>query len=85
MIHHLADVESDMSAIHGIRNIYDLEAGYFFRLARRLPAYQGVMRSVVESEMTREQRRKGNAERIVPLHDPRQLAGDGVAGLFDIG
>lgn len=41
---HLADIESDMSAIHRVDDIWQMPPARFFMLAHRLPAYQGVMR-----------------------------------------
>jgi hypothetical protein len=44
---YLADIESDMSAVHRIDDIWSMPSARFFRLAHRLPAYQGVMRERV--------------------------------------
>jgi hypothetical protein len=44
---HLADIESDMSAIHRVDDIWSMPGARFFRLAWRLPAYEGVMRARV--------------------------------------
>jgi hypothetical protein len=44
VIYHLADLQSDFSAIHRIDDMYALDAPTFFRLAYRLPVYQGVLR-----------------------------------------
>ena len=44
---HLADIESDMSAVHRVDDIYSMPAPKFFSLAWRLPHYQGVMRDRV--------------------------------------
>jgi hypothetical protein len=63
---HLDDLESDFSAIHGVRNMLALPAPQFFRMAERMPAYQGMMRSVVEREAHRRQEHIGTAE-VVPL------------------
>jgi hypothetical protein len=41
---HLADLESDFSAIHRIDDMYALDGPTFMRMAFRLPVYQGVMR-----------------------------------------
>lgn len=43
MLEHLADLASDFSAIHGIRDMLSLPGPVFFSLAYRLSAYQGVM------------------------------------------
>jgi hypothetical protein len=44
---HLADVESDMSAVHRVDDTGAMPAARFFRLAWRLPHYRGVMRDRV--------------------------------------
>lgn len=43
MLDHLADLASDFSAVHGIRDMLALPGPTFFALAYRLSAYQGVM------------------------------------------
>jgi hypothetical protein len=43
----LPDVESDMSAVHRVDDIWAMPAARFFRLAWRLPHYRGVMRDRV--------------------------------------
>ena len=46
------DLESDFSAIHGIRDPYDeLDGPRYFQMAFRMAAYQGVMRSRLEAEV----------------------------------
>lgn len=47
---HLADIESDMSAIHRIDDIWQMKPARFFQFAYRLPAYRGVMREVALAE-----------------------------------
>jgi len=44
---HLADIESDMSAVHRVDDVRSMPAPRFFALAWRLPHYQGVMRDRV--------------------------------------
>lgn len=44
MIDHLADLESDFSAVHRVDDIFAMDGPRFMRMAWRLPAYQGVMR-----------------------------------------
>lgn len=74
-----------MSAIHGIHDIWEVEAGKFFRYAQRLPAYRGVMRIHAEQQAQRQHRRTGGAK-VIPLTSTAQLAADdGLAGLVDIG
>lgn len=43
VLDHLADVTSDLSAIHGIRDANEMEATVFFQFAARLAAYPGVV------------------------------------------
>lgn len=82
-----------MSAIHRIDDIWSMEAGRFFRFARRLPAYQGVMRTVAEQQAMREQRMRGGAAEVIPLTTGAQLGKvmgtsaeeGGLAGLVDYG
>lgn len=75
MLRYLADVESDMSAIHRVEDIWSMEAGKFFRYARRLPAYQGIMRSIAERQAQQEHERTGGLKAIpVP-------AGSGLGGI----
>lgn len=47
---HLDDVASDLSVFHRIDDIGVLDGPTFFRLAWRLPAYNGVMRAIVTAE-----------------------------------
>jgi hypothetical protein len=56
---YLDDLESDFSAIHGISDMYSLPSAKFFKFAYRLPAYQGVMRMLVEEEAEMQQRQDG--------------------------
>jgi hypothetical protein len=44
VIPHLDDIESDMSAIHRVDDIWSMPAAKFFRFAWRLPCYRGAMR-----------------------------------------
>ncbi len=44
MPHYLADIESDMSAVHRVDDVWSMPAARFFALAWRLPCYRGVMR-----------------------------------------
>lgn len=75
MPRHLADIESDMSAIHRVDDMWSMEAGKFFRLARRLPAYQGVMRGIAEGQAHRQHQRTGGRT-VVPVP-----AGTGLGGI----
>jgi hypothetical protein len=42
---HLADIESDMSALHRVDDIRPMKPTRFFALAWRLPYYAGVMQA----------------------------------------
>lgn len=61
---HLDDLESDFSAIHGVRDMLALPAPQFFRMAERMPHYKGVMRNFVEQEAHRRREHIGTAEVI---------------------
>lgn len=82
MLDHLADLESDFSAIHHRRidierNQFDgLSAGQFFRYAERIPAYPGVMQAIILSEEHRKSQRAGGAK-VVDL-TPEMAANGGV-------
>jgi hypothetical protein len=60
-----------MSAIHRIDNMWEMEAGRFYRFAQRLPAYKGAMRAKAERVAHNDEKRKeaqGLAGReIVPV------------------
>ncbi|KPM55731.1 hypothetical protein ACG83_10660 [Frankia sp. R43] len=56
VLDHLADIESDLSAIHRIEDMYALSGPRFFRLAWRLAAYRGVMRMRAEELALEHQR-----------------------------
>ena len=47
---HLADLASDFSAIHGIRDMLSLPGPVFFSLAERLYLYPGVMAARAEEQ-----------------------------------
>jgi hypothetical protein len=67
VLDHLNDLESDFWAIHGIRDMWtELTCAQFFRMAERLPAYQGVMATIVEQEVHRRREHFGTAE-VIPL------------------
>ena len=56
VLERLDDIESDMSVFHRVDDIGALDGPKFFRLAWRLPAYQGVIRARLLAE--REDRRE---------------------------
>jgi hypothetical protein len=62
VLKHLDDIESDLSAFHRIDNMWEMEAGRFFRLAYRLPAYQGAMRARAEHQEMEQQKRTGGRD-----------------------
>jgi hypothetical protein len=66
MLNHLRDIESDMSAIHGITNIWAMDGPRFFAWAYRLPAYKGVMRALAEKQASEQHRSTGGRD-IVPV------------------
>lgn len=72
-----------MSAIHRIDDIWSMEAGKFFRFARRLPAYQGVMRMEAEQQAEQEQQRRrattGSDKAPIPVP-----SGSTIPGLGDV-
>lgn len=83
-----------MSAIHRIDDMWSMEAGRFFRMALRLPAYKGVMRAVAETELHERERRKeaqGLAGRdVIPvaageLATLPDFAGAAAAGVIQFG
>lgn len=43
MIQFIDDVESDMSVYHRVDDIMSMPSGRFFKLAKRLPSYQGAL------------------------------------------
>jgi len=45
VVDHLADLESDFSAVHGVSDMYALPGPRFLRMAVRLVAYPGVMQA----------------------------------------
>lgn len=91
MLDHLDDIESDLSAIHRIDDMWSMEAGRFFRFARRLPAYKGAMRAVAErlvrdEERSKERRGLAGKEIIpIPAGQGAAMAAGLPAGLIDFG
>lgn len=63
MLDYLDDLESDFSVFHRVDDIYSLDGPRFFRLALRLPAYEGVlrMRFMEEYERTHPTPNPGNS------------------------
>lgn len=80
MVDHLDDIESDLSAIHRIDDMWAMEAGKFFRFAYRLPAYKGAMRTVAERQAMEEDRNGGGKRReAVPVAAGELHTIDGLA------
>ena len=50
IITHLEDVCSDMSAIHGIRDVTKMSGPVFFAMAYRLDSYEGAVRAAAARE-----------------------------------
>lgn len=50
MLGYLDDIASDLSVFHRITDAGEMEAPVFFMLARRLPAYQGVLAARLAAE-----------------------------------
>lgn len=68
MLRHLGDVESDLSAFHRIDDIWSMNGPRFFRLAERLPAYQGAIRARAEHQAMQENKRHGGQRReVIPV------------------
>lgn len=65
--------------------MWSMEAGRFYRFARRLPAYQGAMRAIVERLAHDEERRReaqGLAGRdVIPVPAGELATVPGLAGL----
>jgi hypothetical protein len=74
VLDHRADLASDFSAIHGIRDMLALPGPVFFALAYRMSAYQGVMAARAaeqEAEQSPQphaqpERRAAPAEQVTP-------------------
>lgn len=66
ILKHFGDVESDMSAIHRVDEVMEMDGPRFFRFARRLPAYQGVMRMYAEKQAAERRDRTGGRD-VVPV------------------
>lgn len=65
-MHCLDDIESDMSALHRIDDITSLDGPRFFRLAWRLPAYEGAMRARLQAERDEQPRQSAAGAPLGP-------------------
>jgi hypothetical protein len=66
VLNYLDDIESDLSAIHRIDNMWSMNGPRFFRFAYRLPAYQGAMRARAETQAMEEEK-SGRRRDAVPV------------------
>ena len=83
---YIRDVESDFSAIHRIDDIWSLEAGRFFHLATRLPAYQGAVRMRAETQAMNERGAgQGGPGRVETEGTPRVRTRQEVAAAIPVG
>jgi hypothetical protein len=66
------DIESDMSVLHRIDDMWSLPAARFFKLAWRLSAYPGVLhsRSVQAAPAAEEAQERSPAARAQPQQPP---------------
>jgi hypothetical protein len=84
VLKHLDDIESDLSAIHRIDDMWAMEAGRFFRFAHRLPAYKGAMRAIAEAQAMEQQKRTGGRE-VVQVGTGELHKIDGLRSAIDDG
>lgn len=76
VLDHLEDLESDFSAIHGIRDMYSLPGPQFFSLAMRMSAYRGVMAARVAEIQERESKKhKGQPVERKSLSEFKKMRG----------
>jgi len=88
VLDHLEDLESDFRVYYRLtpEDILELDGPHFLSLARRVPAYGGVMavRIEQEGEGSTPVERASGAEKTVPA-TPEGLAVGGVSDLFTFG
>lgn len=73
MLDYLDDIESDLSAVHRIDDMWSMDSAKFFRFARRLFAYKSVMRTHAEKEAHDKNPRATSSQpatQAVPMTDP---------------
>lgn len=58
---HLDDLASDLSAVHGIRDMSKLSGAALCKLAYRLTAYQGVMQARYAEQVADQESEQGSA------------------------
>lgn len=89
VLDYLDDIESDLSAVHRVDDMWQMDGPRFFRLAHRLPAYRGVMRMRAEAEAERASDGRpartsdGAGREVVPDSELRRSAE--FAGMVDWG
>lgn len=79
VLDHLADLESDFSAIHRVDDMYALDTATFFSRVYRMSAYQGVIRMRVEAEQERQERRAQRRPATAARPPAAPVAGPGSA------
>lgn len=72
---HLDDVASDMSVFHRVDDVTELDAVTFWKLAWRLPAYQGRMAVIVQE--LQEQQESGGSTSYQAAGSARQATVQG--------
>ncbi|MGW2371658.1 hypothetical protein [Kitasatospora sp. NPDC001683] len=91
MLDHLDDLASDFSVFHRVSDITVLDGPTFFRLAWRMPAYEGVMRVRATAQQEdgdtggMPQMAPGRREEINPGTRTALAADPAFAGLFSYG
>lgn len=80
MLKHLDDIESDMSAIHRIDDIWSMNGPRFFRFAYRLPAYKGTVRAIAEKQAMDEEKR-GKRRNVIAVGSGELGKVEGLSGI----
>jgi hypothetical protein len=78
VLDHLDDLASDFSAVHGIRDMGELDGPAFFKLAYRMTAYRGVMRELAIAEQQDDEPRPAPPAAAPAPAPPPPPAGGGV-------
>ncbi len=73
VVDHLADLESDFSAVHGIPDMWVLPGPKWLRLAVRLVAYTGVMQARAQGLLDQQ---AASSEPVAVQGPPGPVAGD---------
>lgn len=80
MLKHLDDIESDLSAIHRIDDMWSMNGPKFFRFAYRLPAYKGAMRAIAEKQAMDDEKR-GKSRDAIPVGSGELGKVEGLSGI----